>query len=185
MSEQEFWLLHEHFGTERFNLHPEREFPLQHPLSVSIRERIYIENADQCHSLLESDVEGYAGICLDLSHYESMRKLHPKAAANLAKMLTKFPIGANHISAVYKDSSAPRDEDCLSIHHLSELTTLDYVRGFSPLLFGEFMAIELENSITDQVQALKELTEIMISNSDIVDESQIERVAEGARSVLF
>ncbi len=167
MTEEEFWFLHETFGTRKFNLHPVRQYPLEHTLSREIREKIYIENCFADEEIVEEDLKGFAGVCLDLSHYESLLRGYPEKAAVVLDLAQRFSIGANHLSAVQNLAGlTKRGGKDYSRHFLSHEATLDYAAALSPALFGEICAVELEDSLADQIVAIAKLSAILKGDRD-------------------
>lgn len=155
MHEDEFWFLHDNFGTERFNLHPVREFPLLHPLSAKVREKIYIENSTQDAPLCREDIEGFAGLCVDLSHLEDLKRISTQGYAEFLSMSTEYQIGANHISAVKPfPTFFARGAHFHSDHVLHDVKDLAYLSTLPRHLFSDYCAIELENSLAEQVQLI-------------------------------
>jgi len=155
MCEDEFWYLTHEFGTEKFNLHPVREFPLSHALSSRIRERIYIENSTVDAPLGAGDIEGFAGICLDVSHLEDLKRTSEQGYAELVKLLETYPIGANHISAVGPNPNFFVDGVAYHSNHvLGSAKELSYLSSFPRQFFSEICAIELENPLSQQLSLI-------------------------------
>lgn len=146
MRADEYRMFMSEFGTERFNLHPLRKAPLSNgDLPDDLRELIYIENVGK---LLESDLAGFAGICLDISHLEITRRVYPDYFPELCALIEKFPIGANHVSAYETDERA---DGCNDKHYFETLSELDYVYHYPPTYFGKYVAIELTNPLSEQL----------------------------------
>ena len=155
MKEVEFRFLRDCFRTQKFNLHPLKEYPLEFNLSDSIRENILIENASCCAAITEKDVEGFGGICIDIAHLDDMQRNHPDQYEFTIELLSKVPVGANHISAVSKISEY-RFNCCHnnSIHVATSFEEFDYLGRHPESVYSNMIAIELENSINDQLQFL-------------------------------
>ena len=139
------------FGTERFNLHPIRRSPLPDcGLPQDLRDMIFIENVGK---LIESDLEGYAGLCLDLSHLEITRRTFPDYYPVLLDVIRRYRIGANHVSAyVFTEGAEGRDDR----HHYASLEEFSYLDNYPKEFYGRFVAIELTNPLSSQlaVQAM-------------------------------
>ena len=153
MSGDEYRLLMAEYGTQAFNLHRARQFPHSSDLDDELRRRIFIENAGPLDS---SDLQGFAGICLDLSHLEDCRLTNNVQYAQMVKLLESFPIGANHISAIRRKPRLDPEEKVLSYadHRLSRAAGIDYLLSCPARYFAPLIAIELSNPIAQQL-ALK------------------------------
>ncbi|MBX7137439.1 MAG: hypothetical protein K1X83_05595 [Oligoflexia bacterium] len=158
MAPAEFEFLISNFGTERFNLHPVSEFPLSHALDAELRSRIFIENASPDRALTAADLHGFAGLCVDISHLEEMRLNRLEAFQRFLPALAAFPIGANHISAVRTERAG---EAPLSVHLFQDLEDFRYLQQYSAAVFADICALELENPIQEQLDAIKFIEELL------------------------
>lgn len=155
---EEYEYLISRFGTKKFNLHPEREFPLQFKLK-EMKQNIYIENIED---LYEKDLLGFAGICLDISHQENNRLLDQNSFKQVSSLLKKYPIGVNHLSAIsttlrqYKDGSMGYED-----HHMTSFDQFNYLKKYPAKFFAEYMAIELDNPISEQLLLISYLKQIL------------------------
>jgi len=146
MAPDEYRMFMAEFGTERFNLHPVRKTPLPETgLPHNLRQLIYIENVGK---LLESDLEGFAGICVDVSHLEITRRVYPDYYPTLCALIESYPIGANHVSA-YSDVSGGEGRD--DKHLYESLSEFDYLRRYPLGYFGRYVAMELNNPLSEQL----------------------------------
>ncbi len=153
MPEEEYWYLVKNFKTEYFNLHAESEYPLMHTLSEAIRRKILIENSP-CRVLTTQDVAGFAGLCVDLSHLEDSRRAAPEQYEGMVSLLRELPVMANHISAVSDIPHAPHNGiPHYSTHDLTE-GSLDYLKQLPASSVSDLCAVEVENSLADQVKIL-------------------------------
>jgi len=160
MSEAEFQFLFEEFQTEAFNLHPQREYPLEHKLSREIRQRIFIENTCASKPLCAKDVEGFGGLCIDVSHLEEMRLLAPQAFQQFLPLIHDHKVGANHISAV---RLVPERHKTLqtSVHDAQSASDFQYLANYAPEVFSKFCAIEVENPLQEQLQFIKTVSKLI------------------------
>jgi hypothetical protein len=148
MHPDEYRMFMSEFGTERFNLHPVRKHLLTHELPEEIRAVTYVENLlDQP---TESDYEGFAGICLDFAHLEHIRRFGQERYRACLALLERIPIGANHVSAYASEREGTVAEHR---HWVESLEDFDYVRRFPVLFFGRFVAIEVNNPLSAQLEA--------------------------------
>jgi hypothetical protein len=152
MHPDEYALLMEKFGTERFNLHAGSDKPPIYDLPEDLRQRIYIENH---RHLTRSDLIGYAGICLDFAHLEMARLNNTEYYNRLVQLLDLFPIGANHVSAITSVNDKAED-----IHVFRDLSEFDYLRSFPRSYVADFVAIELAEPLEKQLQVKAMLEEM-------------------------
>ncbi|MDP3995863.1 MAG: hypothetical protein Q8P74_01290 [bacterium] len=138
------------FGSKAFNLHSNSEYPFIYDYSKHGK-MIFIENI-YC-PLDEKEIEKFGGICLDVSHLENDRIHDPEKYEHNLKILEKYPIGCNHLSAFQKTSHKD-DRGCarLDSHSLVELSEMDYLKKYPKKYFSDIIAIELENSIKEQLK---------------------------------
>jgi hypothetical protein len=160
MSEDEYRYLMDRFGTELFNLHPLRQYPLQHTLSAEIRSRITIENAFIDQSLELMDLSGFHGICMDIAHAEDLRRKNPREFEKLERLTHRAPVLANHVSL----SGGPalvdsHGELTYHSHALGEGGDLSYLDRYSSEFFGSIVAIELGDSLAEQVKLIPAIEE--------------------------
>ena len=155
-SDMELWELDyliERYQTEIFNIHSMRQYPLLYNYD-KYKHMIYIENST-VFPLQEKEIKDFAGICLDLSHLENTRLMDQNAYQYNVNLLEKYPIGCNHISAIKKSPFSKKESPRLrhDCHDLEDLSELDYVKRYPVNYFSSFIAIELENSIKEQLEA--------------------------------
>jgi len=115
----------------------------------------------------EEAVKHGGGICLDLSHWEDngyLKKL--EGYKKLPKLLKRYKIGGNHVSAVnkekklYHNNFTNQDVYNYSNHYLEELSEMDYVKKYKNYLV-DIISIELENSLKRQIEVKKYLEKIL------------------------
>lgn len=152
MELEELDYLAEKYHTRLFNIHTPRRHPLVTDFS-KYKKQIYVENGRPLFT--EKELNSFAGICLDFSHLENDRRLNEKVFQGTIKMFKKYPIGWAHISAV---AEAPHmDVDGYLTYHehrLRDFSELDYLKNYPLNYFPEFIAMELENSLKEQLKAI-------------------------------
>ncbi len=146
------------YKTKIFNLHSKTEHPILYDYS-KYKDIIYIEN----HSVLkEKELKKYAGICLDVSHLENDRKLHPDRFKKNQVIIKKYKIGCNHISAIKKEKRIDRTKKPrIDYHFLENLSELDYLKNYPLNYFSNMIALELENSLEEQLRIKKYIQKIL------------------------
>lgn len=148
----------ENYGTEVFNIHSKREYPYPKDC-LEFKEKIYIENV--YYPLDEKEVRNFSGVCVDFSHLENDRLLYKEKFEHNTQVIKKFSVGCNHISSIRKgihlDSESKYDESSIryDFHYLKELSELDYLKNYPLRYFSRYAAIELENSIKEQLEVKK------------------------------
>ena len=153
MTVDEMDYLAENFGTKVFNTHCRAEYPRVSDWS-KYADRIYIENV--YHAFDPEEMKDWAGICFDVSHLENDRRQNPERFAKIVKALNQYPIGCNHISAVVdKIRINSEGEQRFDTHRFDNLSNFDYVKKFSKKHFSEFCAIEVVNTLEEQLKAKK------------------------------
>jgi len=148
----------EHYGTKMFNIHAPREMKIEHNLD-KYKDKIYIENSGRW--IDESDLDGFAGICLDLTHLKHSQMAEPETYKKMLELIPKYKIGFNHVSAL-GPAHRVGNSDRYDYHYLTDLSQLDYLKEFPQEYFGEYIAIELGNDVATQLK-IKEYIENIIS----------------------
>jgi hypothetical protein len=155
MNDEEYRYLRTQFRTEWFNLHPMWDFPLLHELSEEVRSWILIENSSIVRPLQRDDMDGFAGICFDLSHLEDSRRGLPQSYPELVTLAHHLPVHANHISAV--PTHADRYIDGVphySRHHVAGLHEMEYLAGLPASTIAPLCALELEDPLAVQLDII-------------------------------
>lgn len=152
------------YNTKAFTLHSQSEFPLIYDYS-KYKEFIFIENV--YYPLNPKEIKNFGGICLDLSHLENDRILNAEKFKHNIKMIEKYPIGCNHISGVknflHKDA---KDDLRHDNHNLKNLSELDYLKKYPKNYFSPIVAIELENSIKEQIKIRDYIVKLLSLKQD-------------------
>jgi hypothetical protein len=167
MKATELAYLVKRFKTEVFNIHARSDYFLFLNDYRDYLKKIYLENADGTPT--ESDLKKYAGLCLDLSHWQSVVKEKGSGCwydLEIKRLASKYKIGLNHISAVkekkvnYYDRFYKRNFCVYDSHELGDLSELDYVKDYKNYL-ADIISIELENSLKRQLEVKEYLEKIL------------------------
>ncbi|OQX00579.1 hypothetical protein BWK69_01150 [Candidatus Parcubacteria bacterium A4] len=152
MDLKELDFLVEKFNVQVFNIHSQSEYPIIYDYS-KYKEIIFVENV--LKPLNEEEVRKFRGICMDISHLENDRILNRERFECNVAMLEKYTIGCNHISCITEDIRIDEVERCprRDSHFLKNFSDLDYLKKYSLRYFSPFIALELENSIEEQLKA--------------------------------
>ncbi len=155
------------FKTQVFNVHPRKSVIDFIKQNEKYQDRIYVENQVMDDDFIEV-LKHCAGVCIDLSHWESFGFLRKKKGYEiLPELLKNYKIGCNHIAAVksqlvhYHDKFYNKDFYDYSSHYLTELKELDYVKKYKNYL-ADIISIELENPFKRQLDVKKYLEEIIL-----------------------
>lgn len=154
MVKDEFDYLIKNYKTKIFNIHTKREYPYPKDYK-KYKNMIYIENT--YNPLDEKEFREFAGICLDFGHLESDRLFRQDVYEHNVKLIDKFGCGCNHISPIKNTPSLDRETEKFPRdrhpHTLKKLSELDYLKRYPVKYFGKFVALEMENSIKEQLEA--------------------------------
>jgi hypothetical protein len=165
MPESDYEFLINNFQTKSFNLHPLREFPLRHKLSDHLKNLIYIENASSDLLLYKEDLNGFAGICFDLSHLDDLRRRSLTDYSSQVDLSNNFKVGANHISAVGHDYIKLENKIIFgSKHYLSNISELNYLSDLPVNAISNIIAVELENSLAEQLTLIDKIWKTLPQN---------------------
>lgn len=158
MAKEEYKYLSDHFGTTKFNLHPRGDFSSS-PDSGEFNKMIYIEN---CNGLLEKDLANFAGICLDLSHLENWRLMKDERFQIVDDLVKKHGVGVNHLSVIKMAPEMDGEGKLVyTNHYMSSFDEFDYLKHYGRVYFGEYLAIELLNPLSEQLELAAYLNEIL------------------------
>lgn len=154
MIKGEMDFLVKNYYTEAFNIHSKKEYP--YPADYKgYRNMIYIENNYPYFG--EKELQKFAGICLDFGHLENSRVFRPDFYDYTVKIMEKYKCGCNHIGPAKNFSFLGKGEvryvKNQHPHFLKNLSELDYLKQYPKKYFGEFAALEMENSIKEQLKA--------------------------------
>lgn len=175
MQEYEYRYLQKVFKTQSFNLHTEKQYPLEFPLSAELRRCIFIENTEYYAPFGYSEIAGFAGMCVDVSHLEDTRRSSPEIYPAIVSFTEQILIGSNHISASLETQTGMyMDKPYFSKHYASSKEDFSYLKELPLSVFGPLCAIEVENPIVEQLTFLPYITEIIYSK---FPESSIQKAA--------
>jgi len=125
------------------------------------RDRIFIENI--FYFFDEKELDYFGGICLDFAHLENDRLLENKRFEATLKMIEKYPIGVNHISVIKKEThqNVSKKITRYDSHNFENLSEFDYLKKYPKNYFSNLIALELENSIKEQLVAKEYIIDIL------------------------
>lgn len=143
------------YKTRLFNCH-EGEFDRLYKKFPRFRKNIVLElNYDNnIENKLEPNRMG--GFCLDLSHFKAAEERHSAECGYVMKRLKNTKFKANHLNGYGKRNKT-------DLHFVTSKHQFDYLKELPKCLFGEVIALELENSIKKQLE-FKEYLVKMLQN---------------------
>jgi len=150
------------FGSEKFNIHPQRgRYRLKKDLLSSFGDKIYIENSVDFlfgGLLHDDDVEGFAGFCVDVTHLADEKYINKDMFENTMRILekNKNKVGCNHISPHNPeglDELVKNPKPFGDFHRMTSLKQLDYLKNYPSWIFSDTIALEMQNSIKEQLEA--------------------------------
>lgn len=155
MGPDEIKYLTERWNCQVFNLHAKEKL-LEENFLTDYRDKIYVENG--VDSLDEKYIAKFAGICLDFAHLENDRRLRPEIYSANDTLLKKYKIGCAHVSAITNGTLRNREigggikKKRCDLHLADEVSQFDYLKNYSTEMFPDYIALELENSLAEQLQ---------------------------------
>lgn len=168
MDRRELDYLIKRFKTQVFNIHAGKRTMDFLEKNKKYRDRIYVENTHSIDDDFSEALKYCAGVCFDLSHWESYGFIKKEESYKiLPDLLKKHKIGINHISAVKKNLTSHYDHIFgldfydYSDHDLAELSEVDYVKKYKNYL-ANIISIELENPLERQMEVKKYLESIIL-----------------------
>lgn len=155
---EELSFLKKNFNTQIFNIHTTKEYEAIYDYG-KFKKQICIENT--IYPLNEKEINEWGGICLDFSHLENEKLINSGIYEQDIILLNKYLIKCNHISAIQKDKKIDfyTKEKRYDSHFYQNLSEFDYLKNYNKELFSEFCAMELENSIKEQLIAIEYINE--------------------------
>ena len=147
------------YKSKVFNLHAINKNPIKNDFS-QFKEMIYIENNRQV-TPAQSELDAYAGICVDFSHLENSRFQNIFQYREVMKLISKNKIGCAHVSAVKTHKWNPFNwKHGFDRHTLSSMKELDYMVKYKKYL-PEYVSLELENNLEKQLEVKAYLEKIL------------------------
>ena len=142
----------DNFETRHFNIH-EDHFNLLNRWE-GYWDKLYLEmNYD---SKIPKDVKvgQIGGVCVDLSHLKSAIARGSEEAYYIFIRKNNIKFACNHLNGY----SSLKNRD---LHTVSSLKDFDYLTTLPKYVFGEIIALEVENSIKEQIEFKEYLTKIL------------------------
>lgn len=152
-TKQELLYFQKRWKTKFFNCH-EEYFDLLHKKFPQFRKNILLEldYDNQIENKLPPKKMG--GFCIDLAHLKVAKTNHSLEWSYVQKHLKDTKFQANHLNGY----SQTKNED---LHFITNLKQFDYLKELPKQVFGKVIALELENSIKDQLKFKEHIVKML------------------------
>lgn len=153
MEKEELVFLKKKFGSYLFTIH-EDSFRLMEKWKGFYKD-LYLEmNADNYLSQIV-EVEKIGGFCIDLSHFKvEMAKWSKEFAYIFERRETSHYFDCNHLNGYDHQKNT-------DMHIVKNLKDFDYLKTLPKFVFGDIIALETDNSVTQQLKFKKYLSKIL------------------------
>jgi len=137
-----FW---KRFKTRWFNCH-EHELKIFYDKFPKFRKNILLELTPWPDLAVKIEPNRLGGFCLDLAHVQMLQEReHRKKVDYIISRLKNTPVHANHLNGYSFEFK--KDQ-----HFVSRKEQLNYLTKLPEKMFGEVLALEMENSIKSQLK---------------------------------
>ena len=142
----------DNFKTQHFNIHEEHFNILDQ--WKGYEDKLYLEMNYDEQVDKSVEVEKIGGFCIDLSHFKSAIARGGEEAAYIFKRKGRVNFACNHLNGY--DPIEKRDK-----HLVADLKDFDYLTTLPKFVFGQVIALEVDNSIKEQLQFKKYLDKML------------------------
>ncbi len=152
MEIEELVFLENRFETRYFNIH-EKGFGFLEKWP-GFEKKLYLEMDANDYISQKVVVEKIGGFCVDLSHFKIAQTSWTKEFeyTYLKKEKVNFP--CNHLNGY-------SEKENTDLHTIKDLKDFDYLKTLPKFLFGKVIALEVENSISQQIKFKKYLVKLL------------------------
>ena len=153
MDKKELKFLAKNFGSKYFTIH-EDSFRIMKKWRGFYKD-LYLEmNADNFVSQLV-EVERIGGFCVDLAHFKvEMAKWSKEFEYIFERRATSHYFDCNHLNGYDPEKNT-------DMHTVKSLKDFDYLKTLPKFLFGDIIALEVFNSIAQQLKFKKYLSKLL------------------------
>lgn len=142
----------DNFGTRHFNIH-ENHFALLDKWQ-GYWDKLYLEMNYDSKIAKDVKVRQIGGFCVDLSHFKSAIARGSEEAYYIFLQKNKITFACNHLNGF--DAKNNKDK-----HTITSLEDFDYLTTLPKYVFSQIIAIEVENSIEDQIEFRQYLIKLL------------------------
>lgn len=159
MERSELEFLKKHYKTKYFTCHEENFVRDDTKQWKGFYKNIYLEmNFDNIVSK-KVKVEKIGGFCIDLSHFKvALEKLTKDFEYVFERKDIHQYFKCNHINGWNSETNK-------DMHTILDVKNFDYLKTLPPFVFGETIALEVFNSIKEQLEFKKYLAGLLKKNS--------------------
>jgi hypothetical protein len=163
MKLEEVEFLNKQYGCEVFNIHTNKEAIELLKRIPEYHNRIYVENGkgEDINKSFWDVVDTVGGICIDFAHFYDFSIIQKdKNYVEFSKKINDYEVGCCHLGAIKNTPTEGKKGMLYHSHTVGKLAELDYLKELKQLLPG-ICAIEVENSLTEQLTMKKYLESIL------------------------
>jgi hypothetical protein len=142
----------DNFQTEHFNIH-EEHFDILDKWQ-GYWDKLYLEMDYDSDIAKNVKVRQIGGFCIDLSHFKTAITRGSEEAAYAFFRRHKIKFACNHLNGY--DPIKNND-----LHNIIDLKDFDYLTTLPKYVFGQIIALEVNNSIKEQIQFKKYLIKLL------------------------
>lgn len=158
-TQDEMQYLSDRFGTELFNIHPRANKHAFGPVPDVFAARFYVENVEEAPD--DEELTEVGGICPDFSHLENARLQGRDAyVATVSRQMREFIVGCCHVSAI-RVGDPNKWNGGWDHHNYLTLSDFDYLSEYAKHLPRQWLSLELENSLPEQLAAIPHLERVL------------------------
>jgi hypothetical protein len=152
MDKSELAFLTKHFGSRYFTIH-EDSFNVLDKWRGFYKNLFLEMNTD--NSISDNvDIAKIGGFCIDLAHFKVEETKRTEEFKYIRKRKNSHYFFCNHLNG-YSPSKN------VDLHTIKNLKDFDYLKTLPKFLFGKVIALEIENSIAEQLKFKKYLSKLL------------------------
>lgn len=133
----------DNFGTHYFNIHEEHFGSLTQ--WQGYWDKLYLEMNFDSQIAKDVKVRQIGGFCVDLAHFKSAIARGSEEAYYVFVRKNKIKFACNHLNGFSPKTNS-------DLHTITSLKDFDYLTTLPKYIFGDIIAIEVENSIREQIK---------------------------------
>jgi len=152
VGKNEIKFLVNNFKTQYFNIH-EDSFDLLNQWK-GYWDKLYLEMNYDSKIAKNVKVRQISGFCIDLSHFKSAIVRGSEEAYYIFVRRNKIKFTCNHLNGYSSQ------QNC-DLHTITTLKDFDYLITLPKYVFGKCIALEVENSIKEQIKFKEYLTKLL------------------------
>lgn len=153
MKKEELAFLSKNFGSSYFTIH-EDGFKIMKKWRGFYKD-LYLEMNTDSFISQSVRVERIGGFCVDLSHFKIEAAKWSKEFEYIFKRRkTLHYFDCNHLNGYSPEKNT-------DLHRVKSLKDFDYLKTLPEFLFGDVIALEVDNSIAEQLKFKKYLSELL------------------------